>query len=705
MEQLKIVRTTTQLAELYKYLEDKEYVAYDTETTGLGPEAEIIGFSVCAEIELGWYVVCSAWDVSQQKLIYTEVKAHTKAILELLVTKRLIMQNAIFDCSMTFNNYDVQLMPSVIHDTLIGGHILNENRHNGLKERGVELYGEDARKEQAEMKASIHVNGGSTTGGNYELFKADSELIARYGAKDAILTLKIFYNDVPLLFEDGLDKFFYDEESMPLLRGPTYELNTVGLHVDPKRLALLKQQLETEILEAKAYVHKEIAKHLADKYPGTSKATSFNINAGKQLAWLLFSKLGNDFDKLTDGGREVCTSLGLKIPYYPAARRDFIKVVTTNHGRVYAEAVFNPKTGKVGRPKKIGNPWDYIECGKETLTKLASKYKWVQKLLEYKRADKLLTTYVLGIQARATYNVIRPSFLQHGTTSGRYASRSPNFQNLPRKDKRIKECIVSRPGKVFVGADYSQLEPRVFASFSEDPRLLNSFNDTEDFYSVIGMEVFDKYDCTPQKEGSPNAFGVKYPALRDIAKVVALSSTYGTTAAKMAPAIGKSIEEAQEVIDSYFEKFPSVKALMLRAHEDAKRDGKVNNLFGRPRRMPQAKKIPELYGKTLHEKLPYEWRNLLNLAINHTIQSTGASIVNRAAVAFWKAVQEFSKDDPDWLSVKLVLQVHDSLIVEAPESFAPAVSTLLQHCMENTVELPGVKLEAVPKIGTDLSQV
>ena len=263
----------------------------------------------------------------------------------------------------------------------------------------------------------------------------------------------------------------------------------------------------------------------------------------------------------------------------------------------------------------------------------------------------------------------------------------------------MKSCIVSRPGRSFVGADYSQLEPRVFAYFSNDPRLLAAFSGTDDFYSVIGMEVWDKTDCTPQKEGSPDAFGVKYKKLRDQAKVIALASTYGATAHQLMHATGKTVNETQEDIDAYFERFPGVRQMMLDSHEMAKKDGQVTNLFGRPRRMPEAKKIVKIYGSMDHAELPYEVRNTLNLSVNHRIQSTAASIVNRAAIRFCNNIKELGLD------CQLVVQVHDSLVAECLDEDAETVALLLQDAMENTVELPTIALEAVPKIGKNLSEV
>lgn len=704
-ERLIIIDTLDGLEQLSQYIDNYDLLSFDTETTGVKKDSLIIGFSVGAELDVGYYVILSKWDKDKQMLVDLETKAGAAAFLQKLVGKKLVTQNGIFDCSMVWNNFKIDLVDYIHTDTLILGHLLDENRRNGLKELGVSLFGEDAKKEQDEVKASVHANGGVLTKNQYELYKADAYLLARYGAKDAILTLKVMYTLFPQLEDSGLLEFYYDDESMPLFRGPTYDLNTTGLKVDTQALQDLKGTLEIECHESKSFIHTEIAPHVKDKYKGDKPKNTFNIGSKDQMAWLLFEQLGNTFHTLTKGGKELCKALDIKIPYSDAAKRDFIRIIEQNKGRVYEGAKFNHKTKKMSRPKKVKEYWCYLSTGKETLKKLSIKYKWVEELLKYAKNLKLLNTYVIGIQERMEYGIIRPSFLQHGTTSGRYSSKNPNFQNLPRDDKRVKKCIVSRPGKIFVGSDYSQLEPRVFASFSGDERLLNCFKSDDDFYSVIGMETFDKFDCTPKKDGSPDAFGIKYKKLRDISKAVALAATYGTTASRMATIIGNDREEAQEVINSYFLKFPKVKKLMFESHELAKRDGQVTNLFGRPRRMPQAQTISKIYGKTSHEDLPYEIRNLLNLAINHRIQSTGASIMNRAAIAIHNRCKMLAKTDQKWSEVKLVLQVHDELILEGPESLKDQMIQELKHAMENTVVLPGVELEAEPKAAFNLADL
>jgi DNA polymerase I-like protein with 3'-5' exonuclease and polymerase domains len=509
---LTVLTDPQRIEELAGYLADKDFVATDTETTGVHKGAIVVGISVCAELDQAFYVITHTWDGAALVPHPENIKAARK-VIEALIGKSLIMHNGLFDCEKIEINYGIRLIDFLHTDNMVLAHLLNPDRLLGLKPLATAYYGADSTKEAEEMKASVLANGGIWTEDNKEMYKADSQLLGKYGAQDAYLTLRLFYDLVEELYAQGLDKFFYEDESMPLLRGSTYELNTTGLKVDLQKLQQLKLQLEAECAEAKTFIHSEIAPLVAEKYPGTNKRNTFNIGASQQLAWLLFGKMGLEFGTLTKGGKVICRAIGIsKLPYVAGAKRDFIHQCQQSVGQVYeAESIVN---GKKKRAKKVKEPWAYIQADAKTLKKYAPKYKWVDKLLEYNKKMKLLSTYVEGIQERVDYGIIHPSFLQHGTKSGRYASRNPNFQNLPRDDKRIKSCIIARPGKSFVGADYSQLEPRVFSYYSNDTRLLASFQSADDFYSVIGMDSFDKYDCIPRKEGSADAFGVKYKKLR-----------------------------------------------------------------------------------------------------------------------------------------------------------------------------------------------
>lgn len=686
---LTIIEDIAGLLALKTYLADKEYVAYDCETTGLSKSDEVIGFSVCASEQEAFYVILAKWNKTQLDRI--DYKGQVEDLMSGLTIKKLIMHNAIFDCMMA-ERFGARLIDALHSDTMVLAHLLNENRKVGLKELGKQMYGESSTEEQTAMKASILANGGTATKTAYELYKADPELIAKYGAKDALLTYKLFLDLVPELYEQGLDKFFYEDESMPLLKGPTYDLNTTGLLVDTAALQTLKRTLEVECLEAKDFIHQEIKPYVKQTYLGTAKKNTFNIGSSSQLSWLLFGQLGLDFGTLTKGGKTICKSLGLKLPYTAAARREFIRRCSEQAGQIYQPAA--TVNGKKRNAKRYSDPWKYIKVDKETLQTLSTRYKWIERLLEYQRKNKLLNTYVEGIEERIKYGVVTSSYLQHGTMTGRYASRNPNLQNLPREDQRVKGCFIARPGKVFVSADFSQLEPRIFSYYSQDKRLMGAFSGISDFYSVVGMDVFDIFDAQPTKAD----FGKRYTKQRDDAKTIALAYAYGATPPQLAPKTKRSIDDTREIMERYAERFPGVDKMMVEAHDIVKEKGEVTSLYGRKRRLPEAKQITKIYGNSEHWDLPYEARKLLNMACNFRIQSTGASIVNRAAIRFLNDCKALG------IKCKLVSQIHDELVAESSTEDSDTVAMILRNAMENTTLLEGVGLEAVPRISKNLAK-
>jgi DNA polymerase-1 len=689
-EKLVIIRDEAGIDRLLAYLDEpgRDFVAYDTETTGLDLDATVIGFSVACETDLGFYVITHYWDKANKRLVDAGTKEKAKEVIQKLTTKQLITHNGIVDVNWTKFNFGIDLMEAIHTDTMVLAHLTSENRASyGLKELAFEKFGADAKKEQVEMKTSVIENGGvweDKRGGQKEMYKADADIIAKYGAKDTILTLRLFYVFAQELIDQDLVNFFYEDESMPQFRTCTYQLNMTGLKVDVARLKSLQVDLEKSCARLFEEINFEIYPHVKDMYPGTSINRTFNIGASQQLAWLLFIRLGNDWKKVTKRGREEAKRLIGKAPYSPGARKAFMQAVVANGEK----------------------PQKYIQCDKKALMNLATKYTWVAKLLEYRKELKLLKTYAIGMQKHIKYGVIYPSFLQHGTTSGRYSSRAPNFQNLPRDDKRIKSCIISRPGKVFVGADYSQLEPRTFTSQSQDPILMAGFKSKEDFYSVIGIPVFNKYECSANKK-SPNYLGTMFPYFRQVAKVIALSLAYGTTPFKLADELrdeeghNLSIDACTKIRDDYFEKYKGVAAFVRESHLQIVNNGVVFNQFGRPRRIPAAKVLKSFgFPKSCEAAdLPYQYRSMLNLACNHRVQSTAASIVNRAAIAFCRAVRAEGIEAP------IVLQVHDEIIVECAEEHGERIAAILKDCMENTVQLEGVALVAEPKIARNLADL
>lgn len=680
-----------------------------------------MGFSISCEEMIGIYVVLAHWEVSTEvanckvcggtappilltkkgtpkkqkkckgcddqrqiqikggKLVYhPEMKEASQEILLILKKKDLIMHNSPFDCDVIRREFGIELIDSVHTDTMELAHILDENEYCGLKAVGSRLFGEDETIEKELMKASVIANGGVwKESGEKEMYKSDKELLGRYGAKDTVLTFKIFLQLVPQLFDEQLDKFFYEEETMPLMRGPTYQMNTTGMKVDMVRLKGVGADLHDECTKLKREVEDLVRPYIDEKWPFDAK--EFSVTSNHQIAWLLYIKLGEMFNTLTKGGKVICKSLIGKLPYDNKGKRMFIQAALESK---------NPKW----------LPWKLIQADYDSLEPHASKYEWVKKLLDLRGAAKMLSTYVDPILEKSRYGIINPSFLQAGTVTGRYSSKNPNFQNLPRDDKRIKECIISRPGRVFVGADYSQLEPRVFASVSQDPDLMGCFDKGDDFYSVVGAPIFGKVDCS-MKKSDPNSFAKQHEDLRNISKAFALATPYGTSAFQQAQKLGLPQKRCQEIIDNYLNRYSSVYDMMLESYEMVKDHGVVFNLYGRPRRLPEGLDIRSIYGNAPHGELPYAIRTILNSAMNFRVQGSAGSIVNRAMIAFYVKAKAASLD------AKIVLQVHDEIVVECPEADADTVVEMLKDAMENTTTLPGVVLLAEPKMATTLADL
>lgn len=747
-ESLVVLRTEEEIDALADFISEPGFVfcSYDNETDGLPLSALVVGLSVSVDPEEAFYVVTREWlfdktttqvscahcegtglvkvkkkaepsvcavckgtkleeraEFSNCRLVELPTRAAVLRLLAIVKTKALITQNGTVDFNWTLRNYGVDLRGSSYADTMPMAHLINENRRVGLKDLGYTEFGESATVEQGEMQASVLANGGvweTKRGGNKEMFKATWWLLGKYGAKDALLTLKLFYRFSEQLEEQGLTDFFY-EESMPMFKGPIYDLNTVGLRCDVAGFVKLQKDLEDECALLQSQIQAELAPYVAKEYPKGfgKKPKQYNIGSGQQLAWLLFTKLAQDWTKLTDAGRDLAKELLGKAPYNPSGRKAF-------------ERAIRESIDEKGRPLKLEK---YLSTSAAVLAKYAYKYAWVDLLLRYKKAQKLLTTYAIGIQEKIEYGIIHPGFLQCSTTGNRLSSRGPNFQNLPREDKRIKSLIIARPGKVFVGGDQEQIEPRVFASFSGDERLLACFASGQDIYSVIGIDTFGKHECTPYKSG-PGSFGETWPLLRQVAKVVMLAATYGITAFKLtdmlnmqAPRKGGegpwTIEEVQDIINRYFEAYPNIRQLQEKYHALAIANGVVFNLFGRPRHIPAAKVIKNFGKKTKAADLPYEFRTLLNNSVNFPIQGTAGSILNRILIAIYAKCRELEATDPAWAEVHIVGQVHDEAWMEGPEHLAQPMVEVMKYAMENAVTLPGVALKCQPKVGRTIAEL
>ena len=311
----------------------------------------------------------------------------------------------------------------------------------------------------------------------------------------------------------------------------------------------------------------------------------------------------------------------------------------------------------------------------EVLESLSTYHPVIAKILDYRKYAKLLSTYVEGLKAAVGPDSrIRTSFQQTETRTGRISSAEPNMQNIPIRTEpgsRMRRFFPAREGWLLVDADYSQIELRVLASIAGDENMVNAFLSGEDIHRNTAAQVFD---LPPE---------LVTATMRSRAKAVNFGIVYGISAYSLSKDIGVTVSEADRYIKSYLRTYQGVKAYMDRTVAEAAEKGYVSTLFGRRRYLPELKssnRSLRSFGQ--------------RVAMNMPIQGTAADIIKIAMVRVWRRLRE------EGLQARLILQVHDELIIEAPEAEAQQVRELVQAEMESAVSL-AVPMEVDAKIGKD----
>lgn len=297
----------------------------------------------------------------------------------------------------------------------------------------------------------------------------------------------------------------------------------------------------------------------------------------------------------------------------------------------------------------------------EVLEKLAPEYPFVSHILEYRAVSKLKSTYADGLlTCVAGDGRIHSKFHQTITATGRISSTEPNLQNIPirmEQGRTIRKFFVPEDGCCFIDADYSQIELRIMAHLSQDESLVEAFNTGADIHSTTASKVFH----VPIEDVTPT--------MRRNAKAVNFGIIYGISAFGLSEDLNISRKEAKEFIDEYFATFPDVKKYLDTQVEEARKQGYVATEFGRRR------PLPELSSSNFMQRSFGE-----RVAMNAPIQGTAADIMK---IAMIKVRDRLEKEG---LDSRVILQVHDELLLEVPIPEADKVERLLAEEMENAVD-------------------
>ncbi len=307
------------------------------------------------------------------------------------------------------------------------------------------------------------------------------------------------------------------------------------------------------------------------------------------------------------------------------------------------------------------------------MEKLRGRHEIIDYIMEYRHAAKLKSTYTDALLPLVDgESRVHSSLNQTVTATGRISSTEPNLQNIPVRTelgREIRKMFVAKEGHVLVDADYSQIELRVLAHISGDENMCRAFRENEDIHTMTAMQVF----------GVPD-FCVT-PEMRSRAKTVNFGIIYGQSEFSLAGELKISRKEAKRYIDSYFEKYSGVRAYMDKTIAEAREKGYVSTIFGRRRY------VPELKARNFNLRSFGE-----RVAMNTPIQGSAADIIKIAMVKVYKALKDECPNS------RLILQIHDELIIEAPYDEAERAGQVLRREMENAAKL-NVPLVAEVKSG------
>jgi DNA polymerase-1 len=325
----------------------------------------------------------------------------------------------------------------------------------------------------------------------------------------------------------------------------------------------------------------------------------------------------------------------------------------------------------------------HFSTAADVLERLRGQHEVIDLILTYRGLAKLKSTYLEALPRMVNPRTgrLHTSYNQTGTVTGRVSSSDPNLQNIPIRTelgRRVRRAFVAEPGWKLIGADYSQVELRVMAHISGDEGLLGAFQRGEDIHASTAAAIMD----VPLSEVDADK--------RRIAKSVNFGLSYGQTAYGLSGATGLTQAEAEDFIQAYFQRFPKVREYIDTTKALATRQGYVETLLGRRRYFPEL----EPDSKALHHVRQAAER----MAINAPIQGTAADIINIATIRLHRALRE------QGLRARMILQVHDELIIEAPEEEVEIVAPLIRQIMEGAFDLKA-PLKADLKVGENWGEM
>jgi DNA polymerase-1 len=576
------VNTPDAFARLVEELAGQAEFAVDTETTGVNPiDCDLVGVSLAWEVGRAVYVPVRS--VYGNVLSLDAVRAKLGPLLA-DETKRKVGHNLKYDLNVLRNAGLPVAGP--LFDTMIAAFVVDPARGSySLDSLALGLLG------HTKIPTTDLIGKGRD---QLRMDQVPVERVAGYASEDADYTWRLRRLFEPQLAPLGVDRLFYEIE-MPLVSVLT-DMESHGIALDTDLLREIGRQMAARVSAIEDEVHRLVG-------------TPFNLDSPKQLAEVLFDRLG-----------------------FRVVRR----TKTTRSTDADTLDVLQDET----------------------------QHPVFPLLLESREIQKLRGTYVDALPAQLSRRTgrIHTSYHQTGTVTGRLSSSEPNLQNIPIRTeagRQIRRAFIPRSkDELLVVADYSQIELRVLAHFCEDPALMQAFAEDQDIHAFVAAQV----------NGVPLSEVTK--EMRSRAKAVNFGIIYGQTAFGLAQATGMSRTEAQTFINAYFAGYPRIREFIDRCIADAKRDGLVRTILGRRR------PIENLNSQNASVRAQAE-----RFAVNTVIQGSAADLIKTAMLQLHRRISA------ERLSLRMLLQVHDELVCEAPRTDAAAMADIIREVMTSAMEL------------------
>lgn len=688
-------KVITSKDELSQYIDEairNGIIAIDTETNNsLEPlTCLLMGACIYTPGQLSAYIPVHHTQPDTDILIENQLtESDIKEQFERLSNTKILMHNGKFDYEVIKCTCNCVL--NIYWDTEIAARILDENELAGLKKQYILHI--DSTQEKYDIEHLFQ-------GIPYAYVKP--EIFALYAATDAYITYRLYEWQKDQFNKPGNEKLFdlFMNVEMPIVP-VCAEMELYGIEIDKEYAKRLSNKYHKKVDEVNAKIDAELSKY-------SDKISAWRLT--KEANYKERNSKPNKTGEFT----------------YKKSKNEQLENPPQLNSPTQLAILLYDVLGTPSQDKKSPRG-----TGEEILQKI--NLPICDLILEKRGLEKLIGTYIDKIPecVNSKDNRLHAHFNQLGAGTGRFSSSNPNLQNIPSHVKEIRLMFRASDGDVFVGADFSQQEPRLLSAYSNDDTMIDAYKQNKDLYATIAAGVYknDYWDnMEHRQDGSPNPEGKKR---RSNCKSLLLGIMYGRGAPSIAEQIHSTVEEAQQIINDFYKQFPKVKEWTEKTEKDAKVTGYVEDLWGRRRRLPDIllpkytvkstktstefnpilytlgkvnnssaalvesykKKLSKVKSRNDYQKIQQEAeRDGIYIVDNGAFisqaerQCVNARIQGGAASMTKVCMRKvFDDEELNRLGAKLVLQIHDEVIVECPKQNAEAVMNRLTYVMKTSV--------------------